>query len=66
VALVDGSQAVAEATREVLSAHGLVASGRVPEHQFFVSDAPEKFDTLGPLFLGTTVRGAELVAIEEV
>lgn len=65
VALVDGAEATANATKELLETHGLVHSGTKPTHRFFVSDAPEKFAILGPLFLGRTFDGAEVVAIDE-
>lgn len=65
VALVDGAEATAHATREMLSKRDLLAGGGEPTHRFFVSDAPEKFATIGPLFLGRTFDGAEQVSIEE-
>jgi glutamate racemase len=65
VALVDGAEATAHAARDMLAEHGLLAPAAQPEHHFFVSDAPEKFATIGPLFLGRTFDGAELVAIED-
>lgn len=65
VALVDGAEATALATRELLAGADLLSSERQPTHRFFVSDAPEKFSTIGPLFLGRTFDGAELVSIEE-
>jgi len=65
VALVDGAEATAHATRELLTTKGLLREGAAPEHRFFVSDAPEKFAILGPLFLGKAFNGAEVVAIED-
>jgi glutamate racemase len=65
VALVDGSEATATAVKKMLADRGLLSDATPVEHQFFVSDAPEKFQTLGPLFLGTTVGDAHTVAIEE-
>lgn len=65
VALVDGAEATAHATREMLARHDLLSPATQVSHRFFVSDAPEKFATIGPLFLGRTFNGAEVVSIED-
>jgi glutamate racemase len=65
VTLVDAAEATAHATRELLTSKGLLSRTTESEHRFFVSDAPEKFDAIGPLFLGTTVSGAQSINIEE-
>ena len=64
VALVDAAEATAAATATLLRARGLERTGAAPRHEFFVSDAPEKFETLGPLFLGTHVQLPSVVHIE--
>jgi glutamate racemase len=65
VALVDAAEATATAVKGMLDDRGLRSDVATARHQFFVSDAPEKFLTLGPLFLGTVVGDAHTVAIEE-
>lgn len=65
VALVDGSEVTAHAARRLLTDNGLLREGPAPEHHFCVSDAPEKFSILGPLFLGKTVGDVEIVKIED-
>lgn len=63
--LVDGSRATAQATLEMLKAEGLRSENSNPEHRFFVSDAPQKFATLGRLFLGKDVGLPERISIDE-
>jgi glutamate racemase len=65
VALVDAAEATAVAVMKMLTLRNLISDAPKAQHQFFVSDAPEKFQTLGPLFLGTLVGDAQTVAIEE-
>ena len=65
VALVDAAEAAAVAVRTLLSEGSLLSDAASPRHRFFVSDAPEKFETIGPLFLGTTIGSASLIQIEE-
>ena len=65
VTLVDAAEAAAVAVRTLLSEGSLLSGAASPRHRFFVSDAPEKFETIGPLFLGTTIGSASLIQIEE-
>lgn len=65
VALVDGSEVTAHAAADMLRNHNLLREGPAPEHRFCVSDAPDKFAILGPLFLGKTVGDVEVVQIED-
>lgn len=64
VALVDSAEATAARVATVLLESKLGHTGGTPHHQYFVSDAPEKFETLGPLFLGTQVQKPRVVQIE--
>lgn len=64
VSLVDAAEATAQAVATLLRGRGLERSGPPPRHEFFVSDAPEKFEVLGPLFLGTHVHPPRIVHIE--
>lgn len=64
VALVDAAEATAKAVAALLKQKGMSRSGATPEHEFYVSDAPEKFVALGPLFLGTQVNPPRIVQIE--
>jgi glutamate racemase len=61
---VDAAEATAGKVASLLREQGLERSDMLPRHEFFVSDAPEKFETLGPLFLGTRVTGPQVVHIE--
>lgn len=65
VRLVDGSEATARAALKLLSAEGLRSETSDPQHRFFVSDAPRKFATLGPTFLGKDVGLPEQISIDE-
>jgi glutamate racemase len=64
VSLVDAAEATASAVAALLRQKGLERAGGPPQHEYFVSDAPEKFETLGPLFLGTHVKPPRVVQIE--
>lgn len=64
VALVDAAEATAGKVAKVLREAGLERNGGTPKHEYFVSDGPEKFETLGPLFLGTHVSPPRVVHIE--
>lgn len=64
VSLVDSAEATAKRVASLLREKNLTHDGKAPQHRFFVSDAPEKFETLGPLFLGTQVELPRIVHIE--
>ena len=64
VSLVDAAEATAAKVATVLRETQLERAGGTPRHEYYVSDGPEKFETLGPLFLGTHVEEARVVHIE--
>lgn len=64
VSLVDAAEATAGKVARVLREASLAQVGGTPKHEYFVSDGPEKFETLGPLFLGTQVEPPRVVHIE--
>ena len=64
VSLVDAAEATAGEVARVLRETKLERQGGPPTHEFYVSDGPEKFQTLGPLFLGTQVEQPRVVQIE--
>lgn len=52
VTLIDPAHSCAEKTRQLLTLEGLLSSQKEkPHYQFYVSDDPEKFRTLGKMFL---------------
>ena len=62
--LIDGAAATAVAIKRVLTERGMLRRGSAPRHRFFVSDSPEKFQALGPVFLGTQVSDVQSIDIE--
>jgi glutamate racemase len=63
VTLIDSAQATAEAAAELLSQHALLAPTGHPEHQYYVTDVPERFAEVGTHFLGHHIAGAQQVDI---
>ncbi len=59
VALVDSARAIAAEVRERLAAE----PGRVGQHRFLVTDAPERFLAVASRFLGRPVASAEHVDV---
>lgn len=56
VTLIDSGEATAATVETMLEEHGLRnSSSDTPNVQFFVSDAPEKFTSIGEMFLGRTL-----------
>ena len=65
VTLVDSANAVAEVVAEELDRLGL--SGKASEktaHEFFVTDVPQRFQTVGERFLGAPLSGIQQVDID--
>lgn len=64
IRLVDSAEAMASITADLLVQEKLVNPSRVrPEHRFFVTDVPYRFQTIGERFLGRTMPQAELVKL---
>lgn len=62
VALVDSAQATAQVVVERLTDEGLLAQrSGTPEHDFFVTDIPDRFCEVSERFLGARVTRAEQV-----
>lgn len=69
IALVDSARETAHEVSELLQATGL-ASGRKKaafhEHQFYVTDLPEQFSTLGTRFLGQRLKQVRKVSLAQL
>jgi len=64
VRLIDSGEATAAAVKEMLAEHGLLnPNTQNPNVQFFVSDAPDKFTSIGEKFLGRTLGVVKKVSI---
>jgi glutamate racemase len=64
VTLIDSGEATADTVVSMLDAHGLRnTSSEQPNVQFFVSDAPEKFTSVGEIFLGRKLGVVRRVTI---
>lgn len=62
ITLVDSAEAMAEETAEVLSRLNLWNPCRMPpEHQFYVTDLPLRFQAIGECFLGRALHDVRLV-----
>jgi len=65
VTLVDSATAVAEVVAEELDRLGLTCKGGgPPAHEFFVTDVPQRFQTVGERFLGAPLAGIRQVDID--
>jgi glutamate racemase len=60
--LVDSAEEVARSLSEQLKGHALAQTATPPEHRFFVTDAPERFQRVGRQFLG----GESLQKVEKI
>jgi len=64
VALVDSADAMAERTKRLLEESGQAnPSGNRPEHRFFITDLPDRFQAIGEGFLGRPLRNLEVVRL---
>lgn len=65
VNIVDSAVTCAEKVSEFLCAHEMQAqpSETLPQHQYFVSDDPEKFRTLGREFLGMPLENVKAASL---
>ncbi len=64
VVLVDSGQAAADEVESILREQELAAPvDAVPQHEFFVSDLPQKFQELAEIFLGHALPSVRLVAL---
>ncbi len=62
VQLVDSAETMAEQTAALLRARGLAsAARRSPEHQYFITDVPQRFQQVGERFLGRTLASVHVV-----
>jgi glutamate racemase len=65
VTLVDSATAVAEVVAEELDRLGLARTkDGAASHEFFVTDVPQRFQTVGERFLGTRLGGVKQVDID--
>lgn len=67
VTLIDSAEETARDVSQVLTELGLAnATGKKPEHRFFVSDVPHRFREQAERFLGATLPEVQLVTIDEL
>jgi len=66
VALIDSATETAREVREELEREGMLrAGGGEPEREFYVTDDPEKFRSVGERFLGQGIENIKRVELEE-
>ena len=66
VRLVDSAEAMAERTAELLAERGLLNTSRVqPHYEYYVTDVPVKFQTIGERFLGRSLSPVHVVKWQE-
>lgn len=66
VNLVDSGVETARTVKEILeSKHLLAETGRIPEHRFFLSDLPYKFQNIAERFLERTIPHVHTVNFED-
>ena len=64
LAIVDSAVTTAEATATRLAELGLLNPQRgMPNYQYFVTDIPLRFQTIGERFLGRSIRQLEMVKL---
>jgi glutamate racemase len=64
VSLIDSGEVTAETVAAMLDEHNLRNNSKEkPNVQFFVSDAPEKFTSVGELFLGKKLGVVRRVSV---
>jgi glutamate racemase len=65
ITLVDSATATAEMVAEEIERLGLARPGDdSPAHEFFVTDVPQRFQTVGERFLGAALSGIQQVDID--
>jgi len=65
VKLIDSAEETAKSVKLELEKRGLLRnSSKKAGYSFYVSDAPEKFKTLGSFFLGQKIKNVKLVELE--
>ena len=62
IELVDSAETTAHRTTELLAQLGLLNTGNtIPEHQYFVTDLPQRFRAVGERFLGQPLANVQIV-----
>lgn len=65
VTLIDSAIETAHEIRAILEAKGLInISGQLVRHEFYVTDSPQKFLSVGERFLGRTIENIEKIQLE--
>lgn len=64
VNLIDSSDATAREVKALMEARGLLRGGNDGTSRFFVTDGPERFQTVGERFLGGVMGPVELLRLE--
>jgi glutamate racemase len=65
MALVDSAQSMAERTAALLAERGLANTSRAaPRYEFYVTDVPLRFQTIGERFLGRTLTNVHVVKLD--
>jgi glutamate racemase len=64
IRLVDSAEAMAAITAELLATRNLSNPLRIPpQYQFFVTDVPYRFQTIGERFLGRSLSHVDVVRL---
>jgi glutamate racemase len=65
VTLVDSAESMAERTAALLESQGLANPSRdAPRYEFYVTDVPLRFQTIGERFLGRTLTNVRVVKLD--
>lgn len=65
VTLIDSAIETAYEIRTILEAQGLMnIPGQLVRHEFYVTDSPQKFLSVGERFLGSTIENIEKIQLE--
>lgn len=65
VALVDSAESMAERAAELLASEQLGTTSRAPpRYEFYVTDVPLRFQTIGERFLGRTLTNVQVVTLD--
>jgi len=64
IALIDSADAMAERAKRLLAEAGMGNTSAVPpEHRFYITDLPDRFQTIGENFLGQPLQNLEVVRL---
>lgn len=64
VTVVDSAQTTANALAELLAQHDLLCQDSSPSHQFLVTDGPQRFARVAPIFLGEALASEQVELVD--